>query len=616
MIQKIKKCTIITIIAALTASLFLYGFASAADYSTTTIKVGLNSPLRSSNPQVPYVSLENSTGFKIGQFNDNREFNETKVLNASSITVTAGSGGFEITDKGSGETLRYSTSKIAVTPVSATSEGTSYRLPDKSYGTNASYYGGFEFDRSSKNGGMTVINYVNVEDYVKGVVPYEMSASWDMEALKAQAVCARTYALKHLNGYPKYGFDVCNTTYSQAYGGVYIKDGTSYKSRVDKAVDSTAGECILYGGNLIDAVYHAASGGATEDAANVWGDTVPYLKGSADRYEKTPNVYSYSGSFTASEMYSAVKAKNPGFPLKDIADISCVYTEAGNMLSVTFKDSAGKTETYQRQDCRTRVLGSFTAYTSQRFSIAKELTAEGERYVVKSSGYGHNVGMSQYGAKGMAEAGYTYDKIIFNYYKGVALSSGKTEPEKPLFTDVKESDWYYDAVMFVVDKGLFQGTGPSAFSPETPMTRAMFVTVLGRAGGVDAGSYESANSFTDVPKGQYYTGYVAWAADNGIAFGYPDGGFHPEATITREEMCVLLSRFCRLRGINLNTDTTIPEFSDSASISGWAIADVDAMRQAKIVSGHGDGTFSPQNLCTRAEVAQVFKNFLSQYSVN
>lgn len=613
---RIKKWALITIVAVLATSLFLCGFASAADYRSTTIKVGINSPLRSSNPQVPYVSLGNTTGFKIGQFNDNREFSETKVLNASSITVTAGNGGFEITDKASGETLRFSTSKIAVMPVSATEEGTSYTLPDKSYGISAAYYGGFEFVRSSTAARMTVINYLNIEDYVKCVVPYEMPASWDTEALKAQAVCIRTYALKHLNGYSQYGFDVCNTTYSQAYDGVYTKDGTSYKSRVDKAVDSTAGECILYGGSLIDAVYHAASGGATEDAANVWGESIPYLKGGADSYEQTPSIYSYSGSFSASEMYSAIKAKNSSFPLADIADISCVYTEAGNMLSVTFKDSAGKTETYYRDACRTRVLGSFTSYTSQRFSITKELTAEGERYAVNSSGYGHNVGMSQYGAKGMADAGYTYDKIIFNYYKGVALSSGKTEPEKPLFDDVKDGSWYYGAVKFVVDKGLFQGTSSSLFSPETPMTRAMFVTVLGRAAGIDAGSYESANVFADVPAGQYYTGYVAWAADKGMVLGYPDGGFHPEATITREEMCVLLSRFCKLSNITIDVDTTIPAFSDSASISSWAVADVNAMRQAKIVSGHGDGSFSPQNLCTRAEVAQVFMNFLSKYTVN
>ena len=169
--------------------------------------------------------------------------------------------------------------------------------------------------------------------------------------------------------------------------------------------------------------------------------------------------------------------------------------------------------------------------------------------------------------------------------------------------------------MFVVDNHLFQGTSASQFSPDSPMTRAMFVTVLGRAGGVDAGSYESANSFTDVPAGQYYTGYVAWAADKGITLGYPDGSFRPENTITREEMCVLLSRFCKLRTITLNADTSAPAFSDSASISSWAAADVDAMRQARIVSGRGDGTFSPQSLCTRAEVAQVLMNFLTRYKV-
>lgn len=619
--KRTKKCVLIAIIAVLAVSLFLCGFASAADYDAATIKVGLNSPLRSSNPQIPYVTLKNSTGFRIGQFNDSREFSETNLLKASSITVTAVSGGFDITDNVSGKTQRFSTSKIAIMPVSATSEGTSYTLPDKSYGTSAAYYGGFEFVRSSTDSKMTVISYVDLEAYVKCVLPYEMPASWHTEALKAQALCIRTYALKHLNGYSQYGFDVCNTTYSQVYGGVYTKDGTSYMSRIDSVVDSTAGECILYGDALIDAVYHAASGGATEDAANVWGGSVPYLKGVADTYEKTPDVYSYSGNFSASEIYSTLKAKISGFPLADISDISCAYTENKNMLSITFTDSAGKTETYYRGDCRTRVMNCFTSYTSQRFSITKELTAGGDRYAISSAGYGHNVGMSQYGAKGMAEAGYTYDKIISYYYTGVTLSSGKTDPEKPdpekpLFTDVKEGSWYYDAVMFVVDKGLFQGTGASLFSPDTPMTRAMFVTVLGRAGGVNVDSYEPSTVFTDVPPNQFYSRYVAWAVDKGITLGYDDGGFHPNATITREEMCSLLNRFCKLYNITLKTDASLPPFSDSASISGWAAADVDAMRQAKIVSGVGNGGFSPKRPCTRAEVAQVLMNFLSQYKVN
>ena len=134
------------------------------------------------------------------------------------------------------------------------------------------YAGGFEYARAA-GGNLSVINVVDLEDYVKGVIPYEMGGSWPLAALEAQAVCARTYVCGHSKHLSAYGFDVCAGTDCQVYNGA-----NSATSVTDQAVDNTAGECLYYDGYLVqDPVYHSSNGGATEDSANVWGGEKGYL---------------------------------------------------------------------------------------------------------------------------------------------------------------------------------------------------------------------------------------------------------------------------------------------------------------------------------------------------
>lgn len=141
------------------------------------------------------------------------------------------------------------------------------------------YHGDFEYVRRSGDK-LTVINIVDIEDYVKGVIPYEMSGSWPIEALKAQALCARTYAASHFNANSYYGFDVTNDTYSQVYRGL-----TGATSTSDAAVEQTAGIYILYAGEPISAMYCSSNGGATEDSENITGNSVGYLRGKVDSFE-------------------------------------------------------------------------------------------------------------------------------------------------------------------------------------------------------------------------------------------------------------------------------------------------------------------------------------------
>ena len=341
------------------------------------------------------------------------------------------------------------------------------------------YPGGFEY----RNGGgsLTVINVTDLEDYVKGVIPYEMSSDWPLAALEAQAICARTYACRDSKHLSTYGFDVCNTTDCQVYYG--RGSGTSYAtSLTDQAVDNTAGQMIYYQGELVqDAVYHASDGGATEDAKNVWGGDVPYLQGKEDPYESQTSIpgYAYTVTYTWEELTWVLQ--NSGYSIGDVVDAYVSeYTAVGNVRAVTFVDSSGETLTVTGERARLAFYSSTLSKSvpSLRFTIsggtggdgslavngdgttlstlegvsvisgsgavstlgenvATAISASGVSTVSASSGSGntasedgititgtgsgHNVGLSQYGAKAMAEQGYSYQEILQFYYTDVTI---------------------------------------------------------------------------------------------------------------------------------------------------------------------------------------------------
>lgn len=265
---------------------------------------------------------------------------------------------------------------------------------------SCTYYGDFQFTRLSTQEPqkLTLVNFVGLEPYVKGVTPYEMSSGWPLEALKAQAVCARTYVASHMNGSPAYGFDVTGTTTSQVYYGTLDASANS-----DRAVDETAGKFVRYEGKLCETFYFAADGGATEDSENVWVTKVPYLRGVVDPYEKDIEFYCKSWGTTISRAA--------------VGDVSITYTPIGNAMTVTV---GGKT--YSKDAVRTfltSVCG--LRYNSRHFTV--EYDAASDTYSVVGGGYGHNCGMSQWGAKAMAqEHGKTYEEIISFYYTGAYVA--------------------------------------------------------------------------------------------------------------------------------------------------------------------------------------------------
>lgn len=242
------------------------------------------------------------------------------------------------------------------------------------------------------------------EDYIVGVVAAEMPASFNMEALKAQAVVARTYAKKVLSR----GGTLTDTVSTQAYkdeNGMRAMWGSSfatYYNKIKQAVNATEGVSIYYAGDYIDAVYHSTSNGYTEDAIYVWGNDVPYLK----RVDSTWDIG--TSSYLKTEEKSSILLWNTlGLSVDSNTDIELTKDESGRVREVKIGENIYNGVTF-RQLLNLR-------------STDFDLEIQNGALIVTTRGYGHGVGMSQYGANEMAKQGYSYIDILKHYYTGVSV---------------------------------------------------------------------------------------------------------------------------------------------------------------------------------------------------
>ena len=178
----------------------------------------------------------------------------------------------------------------------------------------------------------------------------------------------------------------------------------------------------------------------------------------------------------------------------------------------------------------------------------------------------------------------------------------------PAFTDI-HNHWAADNILFAASRGLLSGTSDTTFSPNTGMTRGMFVTALGRLAGINPDSYKTGK-FTDVKADAYYAPYVNWAAQNGIVEGVTATTFAPDTNINREQMAVIMANYAKKLGYDLPKTLQAVTFADNAQTSSWAKNAVRTMQQAGILSGKNGNKFDPKGTATRAEVATVLRRFV------
>jgi len=347
------------------------------------------------------------------------------------------------------------------------------------------YHGGFTYQR---RGGelLTVVNMVDIEDYVKGVVPYEMSPTWPMEALKAQAVTARTFAMWSVENqrgrHTAHGFDLCVEEHCQVYRGRGLAN-----TRTDHSVSYTRGMFITHNGQLAETVYASSNGGASESSENVWVEARPYLRGVVDPFEADiahlARGYNWTVTRTQADLSNRLRNNVPGFNLGTVANLRVSrWSPTGNVLGVVVTDVNGRTHTLSGWTQIIRGLGVNTL----RFNLGNEpwqpgsifanhpaqpvnqgtsvfgvdgngntvmvpstnmralgadgavatvgggeagaggggsLTPVNGAFTIRGTGLGHQVGMSQWGAFSMAEFhNKTFRDIVHFYFTGVEIT--------------------------------------------------------------------------------------------------------------------------------------------------------------------------------------------------
>ena len=189
------------------------------------------------------------------------------------------------------------------------------------------------------------------------------------------------------------------------------------------------------------------------------------------------------------------------------------------------------------------------------------------------------------------------------------------EPEPPVewenpYNDVDTGDWYYEAVKFANENGLFAGTTETTFAPDESLTRAMLVTILWRAEGQPIVDY--LMSFADVDAGAYYGEAVRWAASEGIVKGYSDTEFAPDDLITREQIAVIMQRYAQYKGIVADESDDLSQFADAGDVSDWALGSMQWAVGTGLISGKDIGSLAPQDNTTRAEAAAILMRFLEK----
>lgn len=323
-----------------------------------------------------------------------KNLNKIKDLNTKNLNITLKSGKIEIKNN----------NNIIFNDFSKDGE---FLLGSDDFLTIDNAYRGYISFRILNNN-IHVVNHVELEDYLKGVVPKELSASYPLDALKAQAICSRSFAIKNINKLKKNGYNLDDTTRCQVYKGK-----TAEEERSNKAVDETKGQVAFYNNQIANTIFGASSGGITANASEVWGgNATNYLSSFEDPYSKT---YKWDHKVSKDDINNIL--------IKNKINIGKFLN-----LNVTEKDISGrikmieiigteKTEKISGNTFR-NILGN-TKLKSTLFDIKDE----DNDLIFQGRGYGHGVGMSQYGAVEMAKQGKNYTDIITFYFPGVTLNN-------------------------------------------------------------------------------------------------------------------------------------------------------------------------------------------------
>ncbi|MHC1722400.1 MAG: SpoIID/LytB domain-containing protein [Aminipila sp.] len=466
--------TIVVIVLIITACVSLNLDYARADSIPEYIKIGLK--YGSSSTSQYDVTFANGVKLGIGDSNGFTELAAFQDVNKVTISLQSGSIQL-IGTKNSGETIVMNASVQNANCIMPYN----YENGDTVTFGNSKYRGGIMFNVSS--GSLTIINFLPMEQYLYGVINGELSKSFPIEALKAQAVAARSFAVCKLGTHNSYGFDLCASTHCQVYKGY----NDEYPETIT-AVDQTKGETINYEGKTVAAFFFKNSGGYTQDVQDVWGSNLGYLKAVKDEYSPS---YPWSQSFTFSELAS--KLSSAGYNIGTVTNVSIIKrNQSGAVETIQVTGTSG-IATLQKEKIRS-VLGSTvikstmfslngnastqpivdnsskvyvvsrslssatalpdTVYVINKSGVASSVTSKeiyvhngketkpvanmnqtaggnqitnsvesvsGGNVTFTGFGYGHGIGMPQDSAVEMAKKGFTYMDILKYYYTDITI---------------------------------------------------------------------------------------------------------------------------------------------------------------------------------------------------
>lgn len=262
-----------------------------------------------------------------------------------------------------------------------------------------------------KGGGLTAVNVVPVDGYLRSVVPEEMPVDWPAEAIKAQSVAARSFALASRGRHAGEGYDLCTTTHCQLYTGTAAE-----KSASNAAIKATRGEVLTYGGKPIEALFHTDSGGMTENSEDVWGSHVPYLRAAKDTPAKT---MPWTKTISRADLERKLAAK--GHDIGKVRSLALSPLAIGR--SAKDRTASGRVKTMTVKGTKGTATLSGTTWRSLLGLKSTLFDAKLTKDAVTFTGYGsgHGLGISQWGAKRLAETGKSYADILHHYYTGTTL---------------------------------------------------------------------------------------------------------------------------------------------------------------------------------------------------
>lgn len=355
------------------------------------------SSVRSSGVMVQIGLFSRVTRINIGGKSDFKVLSKNKAVNfsAGNYSVVATKEGLQVGRK------FFSPKVEIISPDYISINGRGYR-------------GSIVLEKNSRDR-FTVINQVDLEEYLYGVMLPEISPNWPEETLKAQAVISRTYILRNLNKHSAQGFSLCDSVHCQVYRGLAGED-----PRTNKAVDTTRGEILVYNDEPIDAFFHSTCGGYTEKPSNVWGSPSDpeYLQGVKCNFCEDDPRYYWEHTLNKNKIASVLRKK--GYPIEKVKKIE-VYKKGngGRISKLEITDGRGKKHILLANQFRI-----FFNPENQRSTFV-EIKAYSDAYQFKGKGWGHGVGLCQWGARGMGLKDHSYQEILRYYYPGAKLKKVK-----------------------------------------------------------------------------------------------------------------------------------------------------------------------------------------------